>query len=432
MNTHLSPTRSHFYEDIDGWFDYEDIYREMVEQAEDGARFVEIGAWLGRSTAFMAVEIANSAKSIEFYAVDTWRGSPSESHHQDIVQRHGGSMYPAFLKNMRTGGVAQYVTPLEMTSREATSRFDSDSLDFVFIDGCHDYPAVRDDISRWKTKVKPGKFLAGHDLERQGIRQAVQDVLPWSQVISRRSSWFWCKDALPAGHWLHRGDRMTGGDVPKHMLFIPCAACPDEMMRAVNSISQPWIEIVVIDSSAKGLDLENRDLPPHVDVFRTSMEMSFTQLQNWAQAEARRRGAKWLMFMHADCHCADKQVVPEVLLHAERLSRTTKLGVLFTAYDALCAFNMEAVEDVGAWDETFDWYWSDCDYYHRMRLREWHIEDWPEAFRVHHEPSSSIQNDEGLAERARRCSQFARDHYVHKWGGEVGHEVHAIPYNGKA
>jgi hypothetical protein len=67
---------NHFYHTIHGWFDFEQVYSNMVNSHNDGAHFVEVGAFYGKSSAYMAVEIANSNKKIKFDVVDTWRGSP--------------------------------------------------------------------------------------------------------------------------------------------------------------------------------------------------------------------------------------------------------------------------------------------------------------------------------------------------------------------
>lgn len=57
----------HFYTTIEpNWMDYEEIYRQMVKYAKDGDHFVEVGSHMGRSAAFMAVEIINSGKKITF------------------------------------------------------------------------------------------------------------------------------------------------------------------------------------------------------------------------------------------------------------------------------------------------------------------------------------------------------------------------------
>jgi len=62
---------NHIYNDIKGWFDFQDIYTEMVNKY-DNALFVELGGAWGKSSSYMAVEIANSKKNIKFDVVDKW------------------------------------------------------------------------------------------------------------------------------------------------------------------------------------------------------------------------------------------------------------------------------------------------------------------------------------------------------------------------
>ena len=54
----------HFYQNIHGFFDFQNVYTRMVNEYGDGAHFVEVGAFYGRSTAYMAVELINSKKAI--------------------------------------------------------------------------------------------------------------------------------------------------------------------------------------------------------------------------------------------------------------------------------------------------------------------------------------------------------------------------------
>jgi len=67
---------NHFFDDIQGWFNFTRPYREAVLSApKNGAVFVEIGCWKGRSSAYLGVEIVNSGKDIQLYCVDHWKGS---------------------------------------------------------------------------------------------------------------------------------------------------------------------------------------------------------------------------------------------------------------------------------------------------------------------------------------------------------------------
>jgi len=65
----------HYYGEIHGWFDYQEVYDIAIGTASDGARFVEVGAWKGRSAAYAGVEIINSGKKITLHVIDHFLGS---------------------------------------------------------------------------------------------------------------------------------------------------------------------------------------------------------------------------------------------------------------------------------------------------------------------------------------------------------------------
>jgi predicted O-methyltransferase YrrM len=179
----------HFYHTIDGWFDFEDVYRRMVQEAPAEAHFVEVGAFLGKSTSFMAVEISNSKKDIRFDVVDTWEGSVEHqqgaAHERTTVLE--GTLFDNFKRNMKT--VAHLIAPVKAPSLEAATLYRDRSLDFVFLDAAHDYENVKADIAAWRQKVKPGGYLGGHDYQLlfPGVMQAVQEEFPGCEV--HRFTW---------------------------------------------------------------------------------------------------------------------------------------------------------------------------------------------------------------------------------------------------
>lgn len=156
------------------WFTFPELYSRMVRKFPTGSVFVEVGSWKGRSSAYMAVEIANSNKDIRFYCVDTWQGS---KEHQD---RDLSNLYQTFLDNMRP--VEHYYMPLKINSLEASRKFRDNSLDFVFLDASHEYEDVKKDILAWLPKLKPGGILAGHDYYPNGeyfpgVKRAADELL---------------------------------------------------------------------------------------------------------------------------------------------------------------------------------------------------------------------------------------------------------------
>lgn len=149
----------HFYQNIQGWFDYPDVYNLIVNKFNN-AHFVEIGAWKGTSTAYLAVEIINQNKNIKLDVVDTWEGSPEHSNEDSVKNK---TLYTEFLNNMNP--VKNYLTPIKMTSIEASKLYKDKSLDFVFIDANHGTEDVMSDLEAWYPKIKDGGVIAGHDYE---------------------------------------------------------------------------------------------------------------------------------------------------------------------------------------------------------------------------------------------------------------------------
>ena len=166
----------HYYESISGFFDFQDVYEEQVKLARDGHTFLEIGTYRGKSAAFLAVEIINSGKCILLDVVDPWDGRDCPGllpggANEDPDISSSGSTFEVFSKNIEP--VAHLIHVNSMTSLQASLLYDDESLDFIFIDGAHDYDNVIQDMKIWWEKLKPGCVLAGHDFPAPGVKRAV-------------------------------------------------------------------------------------------------------------------------------------------------------------------------------------------------------------------------------------------------------------------
>jgi hypothetical protein len=170
----------HYWLDLPGpvWFSGADIYRDFVESVTGPVIAVELGAWKGRSTSCMGVEIANSGKPIRFFTIDHWLGSEGEDAHDEDDDLGSGRLFEVFKQNI--GPVADYVTVIRDDSRAAASRFDDASVDFLYVDASHSYDGVLGDLIAWYPKVKVGGVIAGDDWcftneGSRGVRRAVLD-----------------------------------------------------------------------------------------------------------------------------------------------------------------------------------------------------------------------------------------------------------------
>jgi predicted O-methyltransferase YrrM len=175
----------HFYHTLgENWFDYGHLYSAAVSNARPGALFVEVGSWKGMSAAYMAVEIINSGKNIQFHCVDSWEYLALQT---DISADKFADLHATFLQNIQP--VAHVITPVRAISWEAAALYPDESVDFVFIDAAHDYESVTKDLKAWYPKVKPGGLFAGHDYPAHGVYAAVTDFMAGRPVAAAHRCW---------------------------------------------------------------------------------------------------------------------------------------------------------------------------------------------------------------------------------------------------
>ena len=186
----------HFYKELQGWFGARELYRAVVKRSEQTARFVEVGAWKGQSAAFMAVEIINSGKDIEFHVVDTWEGSEEhwdpESPSFEPILKEQGTIFPIFKNNLSP--VWNKINPVQSSSLKAAERFEDKSLDFVYIDAAHDYENVKNDIKAWLPKIKDMGLIAGDDYAWEGVAKAVKETFKDNFIVEANNNWIHSRD----------------------------------------------------------------------------------------------------------------------------------------------------------------------------------------------------------------------------------------------
>lgn len=151
----------HIYHNIQGFFNFEKLYDDMIEKLSDNSIFVEVGVWKGKSISYAVVESINKNKNIKFYAVDTFVGSPGEPQIMENNSIKDNTLYDEYLSNIKP--IKDHITTYKKHSVQAAKLFKDNSVDFVFIDASHKYENVKKDLLAWLPKIKKSGFIGGHD-----------------------------------------------------------------------------------------------------------------------------------------------------------------------------------------------------------------------------------------------------------------------------
>lgn len=112
---------------------------------------VEIGAYIGRTTVFMAKVLQLLGKRVPILSID-----PFERVQPDPLNPKG--VYSAYLETIRMHHVEDVCLPLVAYSQDAAAVI-PDTIGVLVVDGSHHYPAISKDLELYGEKVLPGGFI---------------------------------------------------------------------------------------------------------------------------------------------------------------------------------------------------------------------------------------------------------------------------------
>lgn len=153
---------------IDGWLNPVqaiELYNTAKSIKGDNLTLVEIGSWLGRSSYVLAKALLGKNDSI-LYCVDPFDCGDVVSetlYKKEMNQLPDKSLLNKFNKNIAKFGVTNLIKVIPEYSFNAIKTFDK-GIDFLFIDGNHDYDSVFRDYEQWSPLVKKGGYIAFHDV----------------------------------------------------------------------------------------------------------------------------------------------------------------------------------------------------------------------------------------------------------------------------
>lgn len=216
----------------------------------------------------------------------------------------------------------------------------------------------------------------------------------------------------------------------KKFIFIPVVNNFELLEKAARSVKPGLYDDYIIFNNSGSLIPENFYSGTPFRIWEPFNPRSFMETQNIMRQYAIDNKFDYYSFMHNDGEIHDDSDI-RLINHVENM--TEKWGVVFTHYDVFCAFNTEAVKEIGEWGDEL-WplqrsgYYLDCDYYRRLKLAGYQSSSLVDC-QVSHVASNTIR-DPDQAKLWHEQSNAVASHYVEKWGGLNDNEIYTIPFNG--
>jgi hypothetical protein len=154
----------------------------------------KIGAEIGVQRGVYSEKLCKSIPGLHLICVDPWAAF---NHTTDETNE-------SFFQETKTRLLGYDVEYLRMKSSEAHKQVPDESLDFIYIDGLHEFDPVMIDLISWSYKVKVGGVIALHDFYphyQGGVIDAVNAYTKAHNI----SNWYLTTEQPPTVFWTHKG-----------------------------------------------------------------------------------------------------------------------------------------------------------------------------------------------------------------------------------
>jgi hypothetical protein len=158
-----------------------------------------IGAEIGVDSGVLSNQLLSNIPRLTLHMVDAWSPDSYIGKGDDSASAEGRKR---FTENCRDNfDEACRIRSLyysrahivKMPSLMAADLANDEFFDFVFIDACHDYGSVKDDIMAWLPKIKRGGYICGHDYNNSlysGVKRAVDEIFGTQVEADSDFTWF--------------------------------------------------------------------------------------------------------------------------------------------------------------------------------------------------------------------------------------------------
>ncbi|MCX7747178.1 MAG: class I SAM-dependent methyltransferase [Clostridia bacterium] len=158
-------------EKVEGWLKDREgmLLYNLAKNCQGRGKIVEIGSWKGKSTIWIG-HGSKEGKNVDIFAIDPHIGTLY------VEGEKFSGTFAEFKNNISYAKVDDIITPIVKTSEDAAKDFNH-PIEFIFIDGLHEYECVKLDFSLWFPKVINGGIMAFHDYYNFGVTRFVKEYI---------------------------------------------------------------------------------------------------------------------------------------------------------------------------------------------------------------------------------------------------------------
>ena len=174
-------------------------YRSLVRQLQHLNKKNLVGAEIGTLDGWHALDIMEALSIKKLYLIDPYKAyedySESVGNPRKAQEALNERMRVAKKILKKYGNKVEFIRKF---SEDATEHIEDGSLDFLYIDGNHQYEFAKKDIELYYSKIKKGGIIGGHDYtnspeterENFGVFKAVNEFFKKKKINFYGTDWF--------------------------------------------------------------------------------------------------------------------------------------------------------------------------------------------------------------------------------------------------
>ena len=173
----IKPIGKRVYNLINPFFPYPRDF--LLKQIPKNGCYAEVGVYAG----VFSERIVRLCKPSKLFLIDPWKYFEEEGYfpdgksHSKYKQEEQDNRLSEVKDKLKKEIDKGTVIIVRKTSEDALMDLKDEKLDFVYIDGNHDYEFVKFDIENYYKLLKSGGFLCGDDYRLPQIQKAVKEFM---------------------------------------------------------------------------------------------------------------------------------------------------------------------------------------------------------------------------------------------------------------